>query len=71
MSTDAFDLGLQHLLAAPSRAHTILTCVTATLRDEDPHAPLTLGVLNEVLHRVSDFSQGESDPLLSPGTPKG
>lgn len=53
MSTDAFDLGLQYLLAAPSRAHTILTCVTATLRDEDPHAPLTLDVLNEVLHRVS------------------
>ncbi|MYR76555.1 MULTISPECIES: hypothetical protein [unclassified Streptomyces] len=53
MSTDAFDLGLQALLAAPTRAHTILTCVAAALRDEDPLVPLTLDVLNEVLHRTA------------------
>lgn len=53
MSDAAFDHGLQALLAAPTRAHTILTCVAAALRDEDPLSTLTLDVLNEVLHRVS------------------
>ncbi|MCW8221224.1 hypothetical protein [Streptomyces griseolus] len=67
MSTDAFDHGLQALLAAPTRAHTILTCVAAALRDEDPLSiALTAGLPNVVADEAIERA-AVALPTIHPG----
>lgn len=49
MSLD-LDTELQHLLAEPPRAQTILTAVASALQSEDPLAPLTLDALDAYVY---------------------